>query len=125
MDLKQESKIRTAFQEGSLRVKAVSPSGAVEWKRVSDVHKAFVRPERIFEVATVYGVSTVTGGHRVYVSFTEVVDAESQARGLCRDGHSARASFTVAGLVGEAGGRSIVHVRFDCRRPPQPNIRKI
>lgn len=64
----QRDRLRTAFQEGKVRVQSVSPAGSVEWQQVTHVHRADVRPESIWELATDQGTAVFTGGHRVYTS---------------------------------------------------------
>jgi len=75
----QRDSLRAAFQEGKVRVQSVSPAGAVEWRKVTHVHRADVRPESIWELATAHGKAVLTGGHRVYTSPDpgRAVDAET------------------------------------------------
>lgn len=68
LEPQQREKIRTAFSKGNLRVRSVSPSGEIEWKRVLDVSRAEVGSEDILEVTTDKGSSVLTGGHRVFMS---------------------------------------------------------
>lgn len=69
------------LQGGKIRVRSLSPKGDVEWKFVEQVHRFDVRPESIWELVTEWGTAVVTGGHRVYISATDAVDAETLKAG--------------------------------------------
>lgn len=79
----QKSLLRRAFQNGTLRTLSVSPAGVIEWNRVLRVHKANVHPETTWELRTEYGVTIMTGGHRVYKNPDpgDALDAE-----ICKTG---------------------------------------
>jgi len=89
----QQSRITDAFILGQLRVRSVSPEGAVEWQPIRDVSRAEVGPENIWEGSTEFGVFTLTGGHRVFVSPTHKVEMESL-----------RFTSHVLGVLGESIG---------------------
>jgi len=72
----QQKKIRDSFSHGSLKIRSVSPDGNLEWKRITHVHRHEVPWEDIVEVQTETGSMTLTGGHKVFVSPTEKVEAE-------------------------------------------------
>lgn len=73
--------LRTAFGNGTLRVRSVSPDGQVEWCRVQAVHRADVPWETIVDVDTADGTMTTTAGHRVFTSPTAKVEAQSLTAG--------------------------------------------
>jgi len=73
----EKAELRKAFLEGNLRIKSVSPQGALEWKRVLAVHKAEVSGESIRQVTTPVGSSVLTGGHRVFTTPTTKVESEN------------------------------------------------
>jgi len=69
--------VHNAFHDGKLLTRSVSMEGVVEWKRVIRTHRAEVGPETIWRLTTQQGSSIVTGGHRVYLTSTTAVDAET------------------------------------------------
>jgi len=71
-----QAKLHSAFQAGELRVRSVSPEGALRWKRILAAHRAEVISESIWEATTEHGSMVLTGGHRVFVSPTEKVEME-------------------------------------------------
>lgn len=77
MDSKQLSKIKNAFESGTLRVQSVSPEGSVEWKSVQVVSRAEVPWESIWKVTTEKGSFVATGGHRVFTTPTSKVDTQN------------------------------------------------
>jgi len=85
----QLGKIRSSYQTGTLRVRSLSPSGVECWKRVLAVSRAEVGPETILEVTTSEGVAVLTAGHRVFLTPSTKVEAESLKEG----------SVTVVGVV--------------------------
>lgn len=82
LEAQQRIRIKAAFQVGTLRVRSVSPTGVVAWKRVLKVHRAEVGSETIVEVATNQGCSVLTVGHRVFMSPKDKLEA-----GELRPGH--------------------------------------
>jgi len=74
---KQREAVRTAFVNGTLRVRSVSPDGEVEWKRVLAVQRAEVGPESIWEASTEQGPMVLTGGHRVFTTPTSKTEMEN------------------------------------------------
>lgn len=74
--LSKREKIRNAFSSRNLKVRSVSPDGTLEWRPVLAVHRAEVPGETIVEIKTTHGPMTLTGGHRVFVSPTQKVEAE-------------------------------------------------
>lgn len=72
----QRANLRKAFQAGTLKIRSVSPEGAVVWKRVLEVFRNEVPWERIKAVTTIYGTKVLTGGHKIYVSPTDRVAVE-------------------------------------------------
>jgi len=66
--LSVHDKLRNAFRVGKLKTRSVSPEGKMEWKCVTDVHRAEVPWEEIRRVDTKYGHAYLTKGHRVFVS---------------------------------------------------------
>lgn len=79
----QQEKVIAAFREGNLRVRSVSPEGVVQWKPIFRAFKAEnLDHETIWRVTTELGSSVVTGGHRVYVSPEDCVDAENLRPGM-------------------------------------------
>ena len=85
----QLGKIRSSYQTGTLRVRSLSPPGVECWKRVLAVSRAEVGPETILEVTTSEGVAVLTAGHRVFLTPSTKVEAESLKEG----------SVTVVGVV--------------------------
>lgn len=73
----QNEQLRSSYHDGTLRVCSVSPTGEVEWKRVTAVHRAQVGPESIHEVSTERGPLVLTGGHRVFLSPVTKTEAEN------------------------------------------------
>lgn len=71
----QASKIRAAFQSGSLEVLSVSPEGDVGWKTVLQVVRNEVPWEDIVSLSTAEGSTVFTFGHRVFVSPSEKAEA--------------------------------------------------
>jgi hypothetical protein len=63
----QRAKIKTAYRTGTLKVRSVSPGGAVAWKRIENVLRNEVPWEHIVSVTTAGGTMVLTGGHPVYV----------------------------------------------------------
>lgn len=88
----QRSRIRAAFTVGKLKVRSVSPSGSMEWKRVVDVQRAEVPWETIYEVSSDLGSMVLTSGHRVFTS--PVTKTETSK--LC---HGVRLLSVVGSLV--------------------------
>lgn len=76
VDQETANKIRKAFSNGTLRVRSVSTSGNVEWKRVEKVHRVPIEFETVWELTSDYGSAVVTGGHRIYTSPTDAVEAK-------------------------------------------------
>lgn len=76
LSTEQRDKINKAYQERRLRVKSVSPSGNVEWKRVWLVQRAEVTGESIWEAKTEKGPMVLTGGHRVFTTPTTKIEME-------------------------------------------------
>lgn len=81
VDPARRDKIRSAFHAKTLRVLSVSPTGERAWKRVLDVSRAAVGPETIVGVSTATGSSVLTGGHRVFLTPSSKVEAESLTEG--------------------------------------------
>ena len=73
----QSEKVRAAFNAGTLLVKSMSPEGCLEWKRVLEVSRASVGPESILEITTRKGTAVLTGGHRVFTSPIQKIEAEN------------------------------------------------
>jgi hypothetical protein len=67
------SKVREAFKSGALRTLSVSPEGKVESKRVTQVLRSPV-PEELVTVMTDFGQSSMTAGHRVFVTPTSKLE---------------------------------------------------
>jgi len=83
----QRERVKTAFSKGTLRVRSVSPTGEVAWKRVERVHRAEVEGEVILRVTTTRGSSVLTGGHRVFLTPTRKAEAETLSVGTLVAGH--------------------------------------
>lgn len=81
LDLAQREKIRAAYAAGRLRVRSCGPDGQQAWKRVLEVRRAEVGPEAILGVVTSQGTSVLTAGHRVFLTPTTKVEAESLRSG--------------------------------------------
>lgn len=77
----QKNRLSSSFQCGTLRTLSVSPTGERSWKKVTLVSRASVGVEPIIEVKTGQGSSTLTGGHRVFTSPTEKLEAEKLISG--------------------------------------------
>jgi hypothetical protein len=69
--------LRRAFQNGTLLVESVSPTGEVEWKKVVHVQRAEIGPESVWRAETEHGTMTLTGGHRVFTSPVDKQEMES------------------------------------------------
>lgn len=95
----QRSAIKAAFTTGKLKVRSVSPSGSMEWKRVVDVQRAEVPWETIYEVRSDFGSMVLTSGHRVFtspVAKTETSKLYHGARLLSVVGSLVRSSTVVS-----------------------------
>lgn len=77
----QKSKIKSAFKAGNLKVRSISPSGTIEWRRVLKAHRMPTSWETIVKVETTDGPMVLTGGHSVYLNPTEVKPAEDLVAG--------------------------------------------
>lgn len=89
----QSEKIRAAFASGKLRVRSVSPQGEVAWKRVLDVSRAAVGPEKILEVTTSKGIAVLTAGHRVFLTPQDKLESCE-----LRAGHQIEGGVVVEGV---------------------------
>lgn len=65
------SKIKAAYNNGTLKIQSVSPTGEVEWKPVVAVMRAEVPEEDIWEGTTAYGPIVLTSRHRIFLTPTE------------------------------------------------------
>lgn len=97
----QCDRVRTAFQAGTLRVRSVSPSGSLEWKRVLAVQRSEVGSESIHEVSTELGPMVLTGGHRVFLSPVAKMEAE----------HIQPGQKVLGVRLDEVGSPTITHTR--------------
>lgn len=93
----QKDKIRAAFRSGDLKVRSVSPEGALEWKRVLDVNRAEVPWEEILEGQSPSGPFVLTAGHRVF----RTPNSKSETSDL-------RTGDSVLSLIGETAGYVLV-----------------
>ena len=82
----QRDKLRKAFQDGTLRVQALSPDGDLAWKCVLDVSRAEIDSESVLGIQTEQGMSVLTGGHRVFITPTAKVESDCLQVGLCVGG---------------------------------------
>lgn len=93
LEAQQKEQIRAAFREGTLRIRSMSPSGVVAWKRILDVSRAEVGSESILEVTTSQGNAVLTGGHRVFMTPTDKLEACE-----LRSGHRVEGGVEVTGV---------------------------
>jgi hypothetical protein len=73
----QKRKIISSFKSKTLEVRSMSEAGKVEWKPITSVHRASTTGETILKVETGESEAILTGGHGVYVTSSQVVDADS------------------------------------------------
>jgi hypothetical protein len=76
LTVQQREKLQVSFQEGSLKIASVSPSGNVEWRQIQKVHRNEVPWETILDISTRVGLIKVTAGHRVYTRVGEATEAQ-------------------------------------------------
>lgn len=72
----QKEKIITSYRDGKLKTKSISKDGVIEWKPITNVHRAKTEWERIVEIKTEHGPMVLTGGHHVYTSPSSIIEAE-------------------------------------------------
>lgn len=77
LSLDQKTKIRRAFKARTLKVKSLSPRGVVQWKPITQVHRANTAHEDILRVHTDKGSLVLTGNHRIYLDPTTKVEAST------------------------------------------------
>ena len=77
LSAEQSAKIKQAFQQGTLKIQSVAPSGEVVWRRVMEVMRNEVPWERILKIHTPYGSKVLTGGHKVFFTPTDRLEAEN------------------------------------------------
>lgn len=73
----QKEKILTSYNKGELKTKSISKDGVIEWKSITNVHRAETSWEHIVEIKTEQGPMVLTGGHHVYTSPSSIVEAEN------------------------------------------------
>jgi len=79
----QKALIKAAFDQGTLKVRSVSPEGKMEWQRVLQVQRAEVPWETIQEGCTTRGDFVLTAGHRVFLNPTEKLEMQELSTGDC------------------------------------------
>lgn len=95
-DAAPKSPLKTAYHEGRLQTRSLSPEGRWKWKAIERVVKVSAPLERLVQVQTDHGIARMTAGHRVFTSPVEKIEA----LGLTRHQRV-------------AGGREIINVT-DC-----------
>jgi len=86
---RQKTKILSAYKSKTLKVRSLSPQGEIEWKPITQVHRANTSQETILEVSTSRGASmVVTGGHRIYTDPVTKVEADTLTQGSVVQGGS-------------------------------------
>jgi hypothetical protein len=79
----QKAQIKAAFDQGTLKIRSVSPEGNLEWQRVLHVQRNEVPWETIQEGCTALGDFVLTAGHRVFISPTEKLEMQEFSTGDC------------------------------------------